>query len=93
MIGGFRVLLFIVILLGIVLISGYTYLMFHHDAESPSLGLRIKSRNFLQDLDSTEKTEIPPETFFNRTSEAINQDVVIFNRVPKTGSEMFQTFG
>ena len=29
----------------------------------------------------------------NRTEDAGNKDIVIFNRVPKTGSEMFQTFG
>ena len=30
------------------------------------------------------------EPFFNRTAEAQNQGIVFFNRVPKTGSEMFQ---
>ncbi len=32
-------------------------------------------------------------TLINRTDEAGNQDVVFFNRVPKTGSEMLQHFG
>jgi len=43
----------------------------------------------------------PPENFLenelspilntiNRTANAENQDLVVFNRVPKTGSEMFQ---
>ena len=29
----------------------------------------------------------------NRTEEAGNKDIVIFTRVPKTGSEMFEKFG
>ena len=32
------------------------------------------------------------DTIENRTSEASNQNVVFFNRVPKTGSEMFEHF-
>ena len=32
------------------------------------------------------------DTIVNRTSEAGNQNIVFFNRVPKTGSEMFEHF-
>lgn len=84
MLSGFRVLLLIVVLIGIVLISGYTQLMF--GKAEPDERIRVKSRIFLQ-----EKNNKIENT--NRTAEAGNQNMVVFNRVPKTGSEMFQSFG
>ena len=88
MLNGFRILLLIVFLLGFVLIYGYTHLTFN--VEEP---LReYKSRSFLEvpnpPVTTTEKIRLK-----NQTEEAENQDLVIFNRVPKTGSEMFQSFG
>jgi len=119
MLNGFRILLFIVLLLGIVLISGYTYLMFGDDITSksvespvPSVGTSDsvaspfvqKSRTYLEvelQYSSLDGTTLPhvetpssnPMQVPNRTEEAGNKDIVIFNRVPKTGSEMFEKFG
>ena len=63
-----------------------------------------KSRTFLEvelqysPLDGTtlphvETPSSNPMQMPNRTEEAGNKDIVIFNRVPKTGSEMFEKFG
>ena len=53
MLNGFRILLLIVLLLGIVLISGYTYLMFGDEINSVSSTISVappiqKSRTFLE---------------------------------------------
>ena len=86
MLNGFRILLLIVFLLGFVLIYGYTQLTFNANEEPKE----YRSRSFLQ-APTQETTE--SVHFKNRTQEAENQNLVIFNRVPKTGSEMFQSFG
>ena len=63
-----------------------------------------KSRTFLEvelQYSPLEGTTLPhvetpssnPMQVPNRTEEAGNKDIVIFNRVPKTGSEMFEKFG
>ena len=86
MLNGFRILLLIVFLLGFVLIYGYTQLTFNADEEPKE----YRSRSFLQ-VPIQETTE--SVKFKNLTGDAANQNLVIFNRVPKTGSEMFQSFG
>lgn len=55
----------------------------------------VKSRNFLQEPQTTTKISLRQHSDIiqNRTAEAGNDKLVIFNRVPKTGSEMLQSFG
>ena len=46
------------------------------------------------DIETESNDNDPTEfSFPNRTAEAENQDVVIFHRVPKTGSELMQELG
>ena len=46
------------------------------------------------DIETESNDNEPTEFAFpNRTAEAENQDVVIFHRVPKTGSELMQELG
>ena len=131
MLNGFRILLLIVVLIGIVLISGYTQLMFGKDSEKTSSTINgplsysvpmITKTQPSQNVYSRQKTEKDQNTeesvqktgytdvakiletnqnteedrklpsMKNRTAEARNDNIVIFNRVPKTGSEMFQAF-
>ena len=53
------------------------------------LGIKSRASSFEED---TYKIEDIIDTIENRTAEAGNQNVVFFNRVPKTGSEMFEHF-
>lgn len=65
----------------------------------------IKSRIFEEEADSEvvpmqvlrrpspTSTMVSNTRLPNRTAEAGNQNIVVFNRVPKTGSEMFEHFG
>lgn len=126
--GGYRVLLFIVVLLGLVLIYGYTHLTLktqtptssstpkddhfdHYENQQAEVIFKFKRISFgdsrvsstvseklvLPKGPSSKKianiTKKPKDNSSNRTAEAANQNVVVFNRVPKTGSEMFEHFG
>lgn len=115
--GLVKVLLFIVLLLGLVLILGYHKLTFgflivDDPAGRKDSSLRLEDTsvffNFRRggftppspskhadhnnEVNHSKETHEANEDIFNRTAEAENQDVVFFNRVPKTGSEMFQEF-
>ena len=66
----------------------------NNDAETTLpqlLPMGIKSRAPSIEED-TVKIDDTIDTIENRTAEAGNQNVVFFNRVPKTGSEMFEHF-
>ena len=56
------------------------------------LPMGIKSRAPSLSEEDTFKIDDTKDTIENRTAEAGNQNVVFFNRVPKTGSEMFEHF-
>ena len=140
MLNGYRILLLLVILIGLVLIYGYQYLTFgaasnrsSHTAVPNSetlvpilLPLGIKSRTSSVKLSpelttissksssiiSTikSKVRINPQKmpspisspvnnnndlkiYKNNTAKADVQNIIVFNRIPKTGSEMFEHFG
>lgn len=61
-----------------------------HDNQLDQFHHAVKSRVFLQEPPTTTRKI---HQLKNRTSEAGNDSIVIFNRVPKTGSEMLQSFG
>ena len=144
MLNGYRILLLLVILIGLVLIYGYQYLTFgaasnrsSHTAVPNSetlvpilLPLGIKSRTSTVKL-SSELTTISSKSssiistieskvrikasvnpqkmpsaisspvnnnndlkiYKNNTAKADVQNIIVFNRIPKTGSEMFEHFG
>ena len=56
------------------------------------LPMGIKSRAPSIEEDTFKIDDTKDDTIENRTAEAGNQNVVFFNRVPKTGSEMFEHF-
>ena len=142
MLNGYRILLLLVILIGLVLIYGYQYLTFgaasnrsSHTAMPNSetlvpilLPLGIKSRTSSEklspELSSTTissklspiiptiklKASVNPQKmpspisspvnndndlkiYKNNTAKADVQNIIVFNRIPKTGSEMFEHFG
>ena len=142
MLNGYRILLLLVILIGLVLIYGYQYLTFgaasnrsSHTAVPNSetlvpilLPLGIKSRTSSEklspELSSTTissklspiiptiklKASVNPQKMPSPTSSPVNnnndlkiyknntakadvQNIIVFNRIPKTGSEMFEHFG
>ena len=141
MLNGYRILLLLVILIGLVLIYGYQYLTFgaasnrsSHTAVPNSetlvpilLPLGIKSRTSSEKLSPelssttissklspiiptiTLKASVNPQKmpspispvndnndskmYKNNTAKADVQNIIVFNRIPKTGSEMFEHFG
>ena len=99
-VGLVKILLLIVLLLGLVLILGYHQLTFESgNTENRDSGESKVQFNFRRSGFTSSPAPDSPSLFadkdspvFNRTAEADNQNVVFFNRVPKTGSEMFQEF-
>lgn len=102
-VGIVKILLLIVLLLGLVLILGYHQLTFESvnngNTDNRDLSESKVQFNFRRSGFTSSPAPDSPSLFadkdspvFNRTVEADNQNVVFFNRVPKTGSEMFQEF-
>jgi len=103
-VGSVKILLVIVLLLGLVLIFGYHKLTLgfwisdddeKQTSDDSGLIFHLRRGGFTHTeiiLDEAELVSASTDDVVNRTETAQNQDIVIFNRVPKTGSEMFQEF-